>query len=162
MSERAISARSVALNAKVRRLSRRLTTDTPPHRHRHPAIVVFQGKNRAPDCLLFYRMGDFYEMFFDDAPEAAEILTLPHQARQAGGSGHTHVRRAVSFYETYAEKLIRAGSAWPGEQMKAPRRQKNAVIKPWYTQVVRVSPRHAYRRGTACAGSSNYLASISF
>src|SRR5688572_2917181 len=33
-------------------------------------------KSRHPDCLLFYRMGDFYELFFDDALLAAECLDI--------------------------------------------------------------------------------------
>jgi len=33
-------------------------------------------KEDAPDALLFYRMGDFYEMFFDDAVAAAEALDI--------------------------------------------------------------------------------------
>ena len=39
-----------------------------------------------PDCLLFYRMGDFYELFFDDAEVAAGALGhRADQARQAPG-----------------------------------------------------------------------------
>ncbi len=37
-------------------------------------------KRRYPDCLLFFRMGDFYEMFFEDAKEASAILDIgPHR-----------------------------------------------------------------------------------
>src|SRR5881409_1405168 len=41
----------------------------------------FEMKSRAPDAILFYRMGDFYEMFFDDAKEAAPILGIALTAR---------------------------------------------------------------------------------
>ena len=34
----------------------------------------FEVKNQYPDCLLFYRMGDFYELFFEDAKVASKIL----------------------------------------------------------------------------------------
>ena len=48
-----------------------------------------------PDCLLFYRMGDFYEMFFADAEVAvAGARHHAHPARQASGRRHPHVRRA--------------------------------------------------------------------
>lgn len=40
-----------------------------------------QWKEKYPDCLLFFRMGDFYEMFFDDAREAAEVLDITLTAR---------------------------------------------------------------------------------
>ncbi|HEY1435583.1 MAG TPA: DNA mismatch repair protein MutS, partial [Thermoanaerobaculia bacterium] len=36
----------------------------------------FEMKNRVPDAILLYRMGDFYEMFFDDAREAAPLLGI--------------------------------------------------------------------------------------
>jgi DNA mismatch repair protein MutS len=42
-----------------------------------PMMVQYLGiKRRYPDALLFYRMGDFYEMFFDDAVAAAEALDI--------------------------------------------------------------------------------------
>src|SRR6478672_2777459 len=41
----------------------------------------FEMKSRAPDAILFYRMGDFYEMFFDDAKEAAPLLGIALTAR---------------------------------------------------------------------------------
>ncbi|HJW14541.1 MAG TPA: DNA mismatch repair protein MutS [Thermoanaerobaculia bacterium] len=41
----------------------------------------FEMKNRVPDAILFYRMGDFYEMFFDDAKEAAPLLGIALTAR---------------------------------------------------------------------------------
>ena len=48
-------------------------------------------KAEAPDCLLFYRMGDFFELFFDDAKQAAQILdialTTPKELGGAGGNG---------------------------------------------------------------------------
>ncbi|HYB53092.1 MAG TPA: DNA mismatch repair protein MutS, partial [Thermoanaerobaculia bacterium] len=41
----------------------------------------FEMKSRAPDAILFYRMGDFYEMFFEDAREAAPLLGIALTAR---------------------------------------------------------------------------------
>ncbi|MBC7907550.1 MAG: hypothetical protein H7Y60_12505, partial [Rhodospirillaceae bacterium] len=43
-------------------------------------------KRAHPDCLLFYRMGDFYELFFDDAVKAAAALdiTLTKRGKHAG------------------------------------------------------------------------------
>jgi DNA mismatch repair ATPase MutS len=45
-------------------------------------------KAQYPNELLFYRMGDFYELFFDDAKRAARLLDITWTA-------HTHGRRAV-------------------------------------------------------------------
>src|SRR3546814_4660393 len=46
----------------------------------------FQVKREHPDCLLFYRMGDFYELFFEDAVVAAQALdiTLTRRGQHQG------------------------------------------------------------------------------
>ncbi|HCL80148.1 MAG TPA: hypothetical protein DIC53_09310, partial [Synergistaceae bacterium] len=42
-----------------------------------PMLVQYrEWKEKYPDCILFFRMGDFYEMFFDDAKKASEILDI--------------------------------------------------------------------------------------
>jgi DNA mismatch repair protein MutS len=52
-------------------------------------------KGRHPDALLFYRMGDFYEMFFADAEAAAAALDIALTKRGAASRpGHPDVRRA--------------------------------------------------------------------
>ena len=40
-----------------------------------------ETKSQYQDCILFYRLGDFYEMFFDDAPVSYTHLTLPTTSR---------------------------------------------------------------------------------
>ncbi len=44
----------------------------------------FSIKEKYPDCLIFYRLGDFYEMFFDDAVKASAILDLTLTGRDCG------------------------------------------------------------------------------
>ena len=44
----------------------------------------FEIKRQVPDAILFYRLGDFYEMFFEDAEKAAPILDLVLTARGKG------------------------------------------------------------------------------
>ena len=41
-------------------------------------------KEKYPDCILFYRMGDFYEMFFEDAVTAAPVLEITLTSRNKG------------------------------------------------------------------------------
>ena len=50
-------------------------------------------KRRNPGCLLFYRMGDFYELFFDDAVAASKALdiTLTKRGKHQGEIGRAHV-----------------------------------------------------------------------
>ncbi len=51
---------------------------TPMLRH------YLELKSQYPDAILFYRMGDFYELFFDDALQVAPLLDLTLTARQKG------------------------------------------------------------------------------
>ncbi|HPF79223.1 MAG TPA: DNA mismatch repair protein MutS, partial [Alphaproteobacteria bacterium] len=67
-------------------------------------------KTQHPDCLLFYRMGDFYELFYDDALKASETLDITLTKR--GKTEGTDIPMCgVPFhsYEPYLAKLIRAG-----------------------------------------------------
>src|SRR5690606_37222757 len=67
-------------------------------------------KRQHPDSLLFYRMGDFYELFFDDAVTAAQALDITLTRR--GKVGDADVPMAgvpVKAYESYLERLIRKG-----------------------------------------------------
>lgn len=67
-------------------------------------------KAEAPDCLLFYRMGDFFEMFFDDAKAAAATLDIALTARgEHGGAPVPMCGVPVHAAEAYLARLIRAG-----------------------------------------------------
>ena len=67
-------------------------------------------KRAHPDCLLFYRMGDFYELFFDDAVTAAATLdiTLTRRGKHAGDD-IPMCGVPVHSHEGYLLRLIRAG-----------------------------------------------------
>ncbi|MDQ7002237.1 MAG: DNA mismatch repair protein MutS, partial [Ghiorsea sp.] len=62
------------------------------------------------DCLLFYRMGDFYEMFFDDAIEAAKILNIT-LTKRGKANGDDIPMAGVPWHqaEGYLAKLVAAG-----------------------------------------------------
>ena len=67
-------------------------------------------KAEAPDCLLFYRMGDFFELFFDDAKAAAATLDIALTARGAhGGDPVPMCGVPVHSAEGYLARLIKAG-----------------------------------------------------
>ncbi len=67
-------------------------------------------KEGHPDCLLFYRMGDFYEMFFDDAVEAAAALDIALTKRgQHAGKDVAMCGVPVHAAEAYLSRLIRKG-----------------------------------------------------
>ncbi len=94
-------------------------------------------KAEYPHMLLFYRMGDFYELFFEDAQRAARLLnlTLTHRGQSAG---HPIPMAGVPYHaaENYLAKLIKLGEAVAiCEQIG----EANTAIKgPMAREVVRI------------------------
>ncbi|HEY0370908.1 MAG TPA: DNA mismatch repair protein MutS [Thermoanaerobaculia bacterium] len=70
----------------------------------------FEIKRQVPDAILFYRLGDFYEMFFEDAEKAAPLLDLVLTARSKGQEHETPMC-GVPYHSAdgYIAKLIRHG-----------------------------------------------------
>ena len=70
----------------------------------------FQIKANYPDCLLFFRLGDFYEMFFDDAETASRVLDLTLTGRDCGLAERVPM---VGFpyhaSDTYLKKMLSNG-----------------------------------------------------
>ncbi len=93
-------------------------------------------KSEHPDTLVFYRMGDFYELFFEDAEKAARLLDLT--LTQRGASAGTPIKMAgVPHHavEQYLAKLVKFGeSAAICEQIGDPATSKGPVER----KVVRV------------------------
>lgn len=96
----------------------------------------FKIKAEHPDQLLFYRMGDFYELFYDDAKKAAKLLDISLTAR--GKSGGEPIPMAGIPYhaaEAYIAKIVRAGeSVVICEQIGDPATSKGPVER----QVARI------------------------
>ncbi|MFC4293390.1 DNA mismatch repair protein MutS [Sphingorhabdus arenilitoris] len=76
-----------------------------------PMMVQYLAlKEKAQDCLLFYRMGDFFELFFEDAKIAAETLDIALTSRGShGGDPIPMCGVPVHSSEAYLAKLIKAG-----------------------------------------------------
>lgn len=73
-------------------------------------VQYFALKAQAADCLLFYRMGDFFELFFDDAKAAAATLDIALTSRgEHGGEPIPMCGVPVHSAEGYLARLIRAG-----------------------------------------------------
>lgn len=89
-----------------------------------------------PDTLLFYRMGDFYELFYEDAQKAAKLLDITLTARGQSG-GNPIPMAGVPFHssESYVAKLLRQGlSIAICEQVGDPK----TAVGPVERQVVRI------------------------
>ncbi|MCC1492462.1 DNA mismatch repair protein MutS [Cognatishimia sp. F0-27] len=121
-------------------------------------------KAQYPDALLFYRMGDFYEMFFDDAVAASEALDIALTKRgKHGGEDIPMCGVPVHAAEGYLLTLIRKGfRVAVGEQLESPEKAKKrgykAVVK---RDVVRlVTPGTLTEDSLLEARRHNYLAAI--
>ncbi len=76
-----------------------------------PAMRQYwQIKSQYPDCIVFFRLGDFYEMFYDDAKIASKILDLTLTGKDCGLDERAPMC-GVPFhaYESYAQKLLERG-----------------------------------------------------
>ena len=96
----------------------------------------FAAKSDYPDLLLFFRMGDFYELFYDDARKAARLLDIT--LTQRGSSGGAPIPMAgvpVHAYEGYLARLVALGeSVAICEQIGDPAASKGLVER----KVVRI------------------------
>ena len=115
-------------------------------------------KEQNKDCLLFFRLGDFYEMFFDDAKTASEELDLTLTGRDCGLTERAPMC-GVPFhsYESYVARLIEKGyKVAICEQVEDPATAKGLVKR----EIVRI-----ITRGTVIEDSllkedkNNYLCS---
>ncbi|PJB77278.1 MAG: DNA mismatch repair protein MutS [Acidobacteria bacterium CG_4_9_14_3_um_filter_49_7] len=95
-----------------------------------PALRQFmEAKEEYPDHILFFRMGDFYEMFFDDAIKASRTLEITLTKRGKGTFGEAPMCGVPwHAYETYAAKLLKAGfKVAVCEQVEDPKLAKGVV-----------------------------------
>ena len=117
-------------------------------------------KAQHPDELLFYRMGDFYELFFTDAAQAADALDITLTAR-GSSAGEPIPMCGVPFHavDTYLAKLVQRGvSVAICEQIGDPATSKGPVER----KVMRiVTPGTLTEESLLDAGRDNLIAAIS-
>jgi DNA mismatch repair protein MutS len=120
----------------------------------------FEMKSRVPDAILFYRMGDFYEMFFDDAREAAPLLGIALTARHRDSDIEAPMCGVPwQSADQHIARLVAAGRKVAiCDQVEDPRAAKGLVRRD-ITRVVTpgtVLDPHALLPGAAC-----FLAALS-
>mgnify|MGYP000580151679 CR=1 FL=1 len=108
-----------------------------------PMMAQYQQvKNEHPDCLLFYRLGDFYELFHDDAKIAAEALDIALTKRGQQGQTIPMAGVPAANHGAYLARLIRQGHKVAiCEQLEDPQEAKKragskAVVQRGVTRVV--------------------------
>lgn len=125
-----------------------------------PAMKQYAGiKKKYPDCILLYRMGDFYEMFFEDALTAAPVLEITLTSRNKSKEdavpmcGFPH-HAASSYIARLVEKGFKVAVC---EQVEDPKNAKGIVRR----DVIRVvTPGLVLDEENLKAGENNYLAAI--
>ena len=119
-------------------------------------------KKQYSDCILFYRLGDFYEMFFEDAETASAELDLVLTSRACGNDQKAPMC-GVPFHssETYIAKLIEKGyKVAIVEQLVDPSTVKNALVP---RDVIRiVTPGTIINSNLTSEKNNNYLMAIHF
>ena len=116
-------------------------------------------KGDHPDAILLYRMGDFYEIFFEDAIQAAPILEVTLTARQKGTENETPMCGVPHHaLGTYMTKLLRAGlKVAICDQVEDPAKAKG-LVKREVTRVV--TPGTIIDPDLLQGDQPNYLASV--
>ena len=131
----------------------------PPLAHTPMMQQYLRIKAQHPDMLLFYRMGDFYELFYDDARRAAQLLDITLTARGAS-AGEPIAMAGVPYHavEGYLVRLIWLGeSVAICEQIGDPATSKGPVER----KVVRVvTPGTVVEPGLLPGDANNYLACV--
>jgi DNA mismatch repair protein MutS len=116
-------------------------------------------KAQHPDILLFYRMGDFYELFYEDAERAASLLDLTLTTRgQSAGAPIPMAGVPAHAYEQYLARLVKRGeSVAICEQMGDPALSKGPVER----RVIRiVTPGTLTDQALLDGRHANHLAAV--
>jgi DNA mismatch repair protein MutS len=116
------------------------------------------AKNACGDALLLFRMGDFYELFYDDAKTAARVLGLTLTSREKGANPIPMAGFPYHQLEGYLGKLIAAGHrAAVCDQVEDPKLAKG-LVKREVTRVV--TPGTLTDDALLDPRESNYLAAV--
>ncbi len=147
------------------------TEDTPETNHTPMMAQYHAIKAAHPGTLLFYRMGDFYELFFEDAETAASVLDITLTKR--GKTDGTDIPMCgVPFHscEPYLERLIRAGhkvaiceqTETPDEAKERAKREGKPVSKSLVNrEVIRIVTQGTLTEDSLLdARENNYIAAI--
>jgi len=128
--------------------------------HMTPMMAQYQSlKKKHQDCLLFFRMGDFYEMFYEDATIASRVLGITLTSRAHGKSAKVPLA-GVPWHaaDSYVARLIKAGyKVAICEQIENPSESKG-IVKRDVVQVV--TPGTTVSERILSQERNNYLLAI--
>ncbi len=119
----------------------------------------FRIKQKHPDAILLFRVGDFYETFGEDAIKTSEILGITLTKRANGAASYVELA-GVPYHalDTYLPKLVRAGQRVAiCEQLEDPKKTKK-IVKRGVTELV--TPGVSYNENVLEHRENNFLASV--
>lgn len=116
-------------------------------------------KEQYPDCIMFYRVGDFYEMFFEDALKASKALEITLTGKDCGQEERAPMCGVpYHAYEVYANRLIEQGyKVAICEQVEDPKQAKG-LVKRDVIQII--TPGTNLSTQSLKDGQNNYLMSV--
>ena len=116
-------------------------------------------KGKYPDALLLFRVGDFYEMFGEDAIKASKILSITLTKRANGAAAYIELAGFPHHsIDNYLHKLVRAGQRVAiCDQLEDPKLTKN-IVKRGVTELV--TPGVSINDNILQNDSNNFLASV--
>jgi DNA mismatch repair protein MutS len=124
-----------------------------------PAMRQYQQyKIQYPDAILFFRIGDFYECFYEDARTVARVLSVALTSRSKGENGVPMAGVPFHAVDTYLHRMIAAGyKVAICEQMEDPKQAKG-VIKREVTRLV--TPGTLTEDAMLDGRSENFIAAV--
>ncbi|MBQ9873085.1 MAG: DNA mismatch repair protein MutS [Thermoguttaceae bacterium] len=121
-----------------------------------------EAKKASKDAILLFRMGDFYEMFFDDAVKAGETLGITVTSRDRNKATSEAIPMAGfpwQHLDSYLARLVAAGHRVAVcDQMEDPKKCKNKIVKREVTRIV--TPGTMMDESMLDPRQSNFLAAI--
>jgi len=116
-------------------------------------------KSRHPDAILFFRMGDFYEMFYDDAEVAARVLGLTLTSRNNGGAAEVPlagipVKAANEYLRRFVAQGFRVAIC---EQVEDPKLAKGIVKRE---VIETITPGAAFSDDLLEGARNNFLCAV--
>jgi DNA mismatch repair protein MutS len=114
-------------------------------------------KGRYPDAILFFQVGDFYEMFFEDAEEASRLLNLTLTSRNNGEAARVPLAGVpIKAAQEYVQRLIRLGRRVAICQQVEDASQARGVVRREVVETV--TPGAVFSEALLEASENNFLA----
>lgn len=115
-------------------------------------------KSRHPDSILLFRVGDFYEMFFEDAEEGSRLLGITLTSRNNGGGDVPLAGVPAKAIDDYLPKLVRQGRRVAICEQVEEASEAEGIVRREVTEIV--TPGATLEDSLLNAGRNNFVAAV--